>query len=97
MKKAASSMNQRIADIFWRNVKYYDTIKKLKPLNDEAANYLEKRLRQKGVIGKDAECNAFTGTLMFDFVWSRTPQGMHFWVDLDSKLRKLKSEKTSGS
>ncbi|QQV88703.1 hypothetical protein Liucustia_03 [Acinetobacter phage Liucustia] len=93
MKKADSIINQRVVDIFWRNVRYYNTIKMVKSLDAEAGRYLEKRLRQKNVITKDANNNAFTGSLMFDFVWSKTPQGMQFWNEVDSKLRKFRAGK----
>lgn len=73
---------------FWRNSRYYNTLKILKATDLEAYRYLKDRLRVKGIIGKSTYNQSFTGSLMSDFVWRETPQGAAFWALMDDYVKK---------
>lgn len=77
LKKGGSNEN--------RSVSYYNLIKVAKIVDKKAYHYLLNRLRVHGIL-KDVENNGFTGRLMGDFIWSKTPYGCSYWASVDSGI-----------
>lgn len=90
LKKRTLKLAEGRGDVnqFWRNSRYYRTLKILKATDLEAYRYLKDRLRVKGIIGKKTMNQAFTGSLMSDFPWMKTPQGAAFWALMDDYVKK---------